>query len=82
MKVGDLVKLKDGSTGIIMKVVTSDPMSRRHPWAILHSGERFSLRDLEVLNDGILSDEQLEHVRGGMSSQVFSSWRAKYLNER
>ena len=50
MKVGDLVKLRGGSTGIIMKIVSDDPMSRRHPWVVLHSGEKFSLRDLEVIN--------------------------------
>ena len=31
--------------------------------------------------DTSLSDEQLERVRGGMSQQIFSSWRAEYLNE-
>ena len=51
MKVGDLVKLKDGTTGIIMQIVSGDPMSRRHPWAILHCGEKFSLRDLEVVSE-------------------------------
>lgn len=51
MKVGDLVKLKDGTTGIIVRIASNDPMSQRHPWAILHSGEKFSLRDLEVVNE-------------------------------
>ena len=51
MKVGDLIKLKDGLTGIITKIVSGDPMSRRHPWAVLHSGEKVSLRDLEVINE-------------------------------
>lgn len=49
--VGDLVKLSDGSTGIIVTIVNSDPMSRRHPWAVLHSGEKYSLRDLEVISE-------------------------------
>ena len=49
--VGDLVKLKDGSSGIIVTIVNDDPMSRRHPWVVLHTGERFSLRDLEVVNE-------------------------------
>ena len=51
MKVGDLVKLKNGTTGIIVQIESKDPMSRRQPWAILHCGEKFSLRDLEVVND-------------------------------
>jgi uncharacterized protein YkvS len=51
MKVGDLVKLKDGTTGIIMEIVTDNPMARRHPWVILHCGEKFSMRDLEVINE-------------------------------
>ena len=50
MKVGDLVKLKDGSHAIIVEVVSDDPMSRRHPWAVLHCGEKISLRDLEVID--------------------------------
>ena len=50
MKVGDLVKLKNGSTRIIMQIVADNPMARRHPWAILDCGEKFSLRDLEVIN--------------------------------
>jgi uncharacterized protein YkvS len=51
MKVGDLVKLKNGTVGIITKIEAQDPMARKHPWAILHNGEKFSLRDLEVIND-------------------------------
>jgi hypothetical protein len=51
MQVGDLVKLKNGDIGIIMQIETKDPMSRRHPWAILHNGEKYSLRDLEVINE-------------------------------
>jgi hypothetical protein len=51
MKVGDLVKLKNGTAGIIAKIESLDPMARMHPWAILHSGEKFSLRDLEVINE-------------------------------
>ena len=49
--VGDLVKLKDGSTGIVVTIASADPWSRRHPWVILHTGERFPLRDLEVMSD-------------------------------
>lgn len=51
INVGDLVKLSDGSTGIIVTIINNDPMSRRHPWAVLHSGEKYSLRDLEVVNE-------------------------------
>lgn len=51
MKVGDLVKLKDGSSGIIVKIVSDDPMSRRIPWAVLHTGEKRNLRDLEAINE-------------------------------
>ena len=50
MKVGDLVKLKNGDVGIITHVESRDPMSRRHPWAILNCGEKYSLRDLEVIS--------------------------------
>jgi len=28
-----------------------------------------------------LSDDQLEEVRGGMGTQIFSFWRSKILNE-
>ncbi len=51
MKVGDLVKLKDGTMGIIIQIESKDPMARRHPWAILHCGEKYSLRDLEVIDE-------------------------------
>jgi len=47
--VGDLVRLKNGTMGIVMEIVSDNPMARRHPWAILHCGEKFSLRDLEVV---------------------------------
>jgi len=50
-KVGDLVKLKNGSTGIIMQIEAKDPMAQRYPWVILHCGEKFSLRDLELVNE-------------------------------
>ena len=50
MKVGSLVKLKDGSSGIIVKIITNDPMSLRHPWVMLHNGEKVSLRDLDLIN--------------------------------
>ena len=51
VKIGDLVKLKNGTTGIIMEIVADNPMARRHPWVILHCGEKFSLRDLEVISE-------------------------------
>ena len=51
MKVGNLVRLKDGSIGIVAKIVSDDPMSRRHPWAVLHSGEKIMLRDVEVVSE-------------------------------
>lgn len=51
MRIGDLVKLKDGTVGIITKIVSDDPMSRRHPWALIHSGEMIYLRDLEVIHE-------------------------------
>ena len=50
MKVGDLVKLKNGTAGIIMKIVDRNG-AERHPWAMLHCGELFSLRDLEVISE-------------------------------
>jgi hypothetical protein len=47
MKVGDLVKVRDGVggffTGIIMEL---DPNYR---WVLLHSGEKFSRRDCRVV---------------------------------
>ena len=50
--VGDLVRLKNGTTGIVVKIVTDNPMARRHPWVILHCGEKYSYRDLEVISEG------------------------------
>lgn len=49
MKVGDLVKLKDQTSGIIVKIVVNDPMSRRIPWVVLHTGEKLLMRDLEMV---------------------------------
>ena len=49
MSKGDLVRLKDGSIALVVEIVSDNPMARRHPWAILHSGEKISLRDLEVV---------------------------------
>lgn len=51
MKVGDLVKLNDSSSAIIVKIVSDDPMSYRIPWAVLHNGEKWLLRDLEVISE-------------------------------
>ena len=45
MKVGDLVRIRDGSCGIIMEL---DPNYR---WVLLHSGEKFSRRDCRVINE-------------------------------
>ena len=44
MKVGDLVKLTNGSTGIITAL---DPNYR---WVMLHDGERYSRRDCRVIS--------------------------------
>ena len=43
MNVGDLVKLRDGSSGIIIEL---DPNYR---WVLLHDGEKYSRRDLRVI---------------------------------
>jgi len=45
MRVGDLVKLRDGSSGIIIEL---DPNYR---WVLLHSGEKYSRSDLSVVNE-------------------------------
>jgi uncharacterized protein YkvS len=45
MEVGDLVRLLDGSTGIITAL---DPNSR---WVMLHNGEKYSRSDLWVINE-------------------------------
>jgi uncharacterized protein YkvS len=45
MKVGDLVRLRDGSMGVIVEI---EPNNR---WVVLHCGEKFSRSDLEVVND-------------------------------
>ena len=49
MKVGDLARLKDGSSGIIVKIITDQ--YGVHPWALLHSGEKVLLRNMEVINE-------------------------------
>lgn len=89
MRIGDLVKMKRGysSHGVILDIgerlcfVKTQPPSVK--WvSVLWSDEGPSLekaRDLEVVSE--LSDEQLELVRGGMSSKTFSHWRAEVLNE-
>jgi hypothetical protein len=51
MQLGDLVRIKNGMIGIIIQIEAKNPMSRRRPWAILHCGEKYSLRDLEVVNE-------------------------------
>jgi len=45
--------------------------------------KKLSRRQKEILirSAGELTDEQLEQVRGGMSSPTFSDWRAEVLNE-
>jgi hypothetical protein len=47
MNIGDLVKLKDGSVGIVTKIVSNDPMSRRFPWAQIDGKGKALLRDLK-----------------------------------
>ena len=47
IEVGNLVKLKDGSSAIIVKIESVSP----YPWAVLHTGEKFLLRDLEVVRE-------------------------------
>ena len=44
MKVGDLVRLLDGSTGIIAAL---DPNYR---WVMLHNGEKYSRRECRVIS--------------------------------
>ena len=44
MQVGDLVKLRNGATGIITAL---DPNYR---WVMLHNGEKYSRRDCRVIN--------------------------------
>tara|TARA_Y100000310_G_scaffold337297_1_gene424020 strand:- start:475 stop:726 length:252 start_codon:yes stop_codon:yes gene_type:complete len=81
MRIGDLVKMKRGysSHGVILDISEAPDVK----WVrVLWSDEGPSLekeRDLEVVSE--LSDEQLELVRGGMSSKTFSHWRAEVLNE-
>ena len=47
IEVGNLVKLKDGSSAIIVKIEPVSP----YPWAVLHTGEKWLLRDLEVIHE-------------------------------
>jgi len=49
VNVGDLVRMKDGSSGIVMKIVTDQ--YGVHPWALLHSGEKVLLRNMEVIDE-------------------------------
>lgn len=52
MKVGDLVRIiSDGSTGLIVKIEEFYLMGLKTRCVILHSGERFPLSELEVLNE-------------------------------
>ena len=47
MKVGDLVKVRDGVGGFFTGIIVElDPNYR---WVLLHSGEKFSRRDCRVV---------------------------------
>ncbi len=60
MKVGDLVKVRDGvggfTTGIILKL---DPNCR---WVMLHSGEKFMRRDCRVVLESDSYDDYEDTV--------------------
>ncbi len=52
MKVGDLVRIiSDGSTGLIVKIEEFYLMGLKTRCVVIHSGERFPLSELEVLNE-------------------------------
>jgi len=49
MKVGDLVKVRDGVGGFFTGIIVElDPNYR---WVLIHNGEKFSRRDCRVFNE-------------------------------
>ncbi len=86
MKVGDLIYDSHFEEHGI--VVDTEPMfDENGDWcSILYEdgklvgGIRSWEETVEVISES-LTDEQLEDVRGGMSYQTFSDWRARKINE-
>jgi len=94
MKVGDLVKIQDVSRsptdvrqcGVILEDYPCPPsMQQDVKVQVMWQNGVIGLihvRRLEIVSeDKELSDDQLEHVRGGMSQSTFSYWRAEFLND-
>jgi len=83
MIVGDLVKMKQGysTVGYVLGFPVQESIHKGWLFVMWPDVGRSleKIRDLEVISE--LSDEQLELVRGGMSSKTFSHWRAEVLNE-
>ena len=89
MKIGDLVceryvlsTDKERQVGIIIEFQDDIfvPPVARIMWCGVGEITKEYIDELETLSK-TLTDDQLEDVRGGMSQQKFSEWRAEKLNE-
>ena len=96
MKVGDLVNFETKAwvfadaneryknPGIVLQVI-QEPRSNSIIAEVLWADGRLTREHDGYLHSAAdpdeLSDEQLEHVRGGMGNRTFSEWRAATLNE-
>jgi len=81
-KVGDIVKLPQ-HRGEISGVVVDDTCETGWLDILLEDGElvKWPTVQLKIVHPDELSDEQLEDVHGGMSSQDFENWRVEFINE-
>ena len=83
MKVGDLIRnMNHPQAGIGIIVELGAP--RAEPDYVIavfsEHGSQIAYDDeIEMVSE--LSDDQLENVRGGMSSKTFDIWRAEKINE-
>ena len=87
MKQGDIVMwtfAEDMGAGIVLETGLNMwgeevvPSGVRVMWG---SGEIETVYEDEITPSDELSDEQLEHVCGGMRQETFDCWRANTLNE-
>jgi len=63
------------------------PVSRNR-WSVMFDCGEAIVDDFEeargevIVINSTLSDEQLEHVRGGMSMETFNVWKTEVINEK